>query len=63
MKKKEDNILKKLWDKIKIEQIHKFLRVVIICMIFMVLSEVIFEIPAIANFFTNLIENNEDSSI
>ena len=63
MKKKEDNILKKLWDKIKIEQIHKFLRVVIICMIFMVLSEAIFEIPAIANFFTNLIENNKDSSI
>ena len=63
MKKKEDNILKKLWDKIKIEQIHKFLRVVIICMIFMVLSEVIFEIPAIANFFTNLIENNEGNSI
>lgn len=51
MKKKEDNILKKLWDKIKIEQIHKFLRVVIICMIFMVLSEAIFEIPAVANFF------------
>ena len=63
MKKKEDNILKKLWDKLKIEQIHKFLRVVIICMIFMVLSEVIFEIPAIANFFTNLIENNEGNSI
>ena len=51
MKKKEDSILKKLWDKLKIEQIHKFLRIVIICMVFMVISEGIFEIPAVANFF------------
>lgn len=49
--KKEDNIVKKLWNKVNIEQWVKILRVVIICMTFMVISEGIFEIPSIANFF------------
>lgn len=49
--KKEDNIVKKLWNKVNIEQWVKILRVVIICMTFMVISEGIFEIPSVANFF------------
>lgn len=49
--KKQDNILKKMWNKIQIEQLQKFLRVVIICMIFMVLSEALFSIPSIKQFF------------
>lgn len=49
--KKKDSILKKLWDRVSIEQWQKFLRVVIICMVFMVISEGFFEIPVISNFF------------
>lgn len=49
--KKEDNIIKKMFNKIQLEQMHKFLRVVILCMVFMVLSEGLFEIPAIKEFF------------
>ena len=49
--KKEDNIVKKLWNKVNIEQWVKVLRVVIICMTFMVISEGIFEIPSVAIFF------------
>lgn len=49
--KREDNIIKKLWDRVTIEQWHKALRVIIICMVFMTLSEGIFEIPVIKNFF------------
>ena len=33
--KREDNIVKKLWNRITIEQWHKALRVIIICMAFM----------------------------
>lgn len=49
--KKEDNVFKKMFNKIQLEQIHKFLRVVIICMVFMVISEGLFEIPVIKEFF------------
>lgn len=49
--KKEDNIFKKMLSKIQIEQLQKFLRVIIICMIFMTLSEALFSIPAIKDFF------------
>ena len=49
--KREDNIIKKLWNRVTIEQWHKALRVVIICMVFMTLSEAIFEIPTIRDFF------------
>lgn len=49
--KREDNIIKKLWNKVTLEQWQKALRVFIICMIFMVLSEGIFEIPAVEQFF------------
>lgn len=55
--KREDNIIKKLWNKVTIEQWQKALRVIIICMAFMVISEGIFEIPAIEEFFgSGLIE-------
>ena len=49
--KREDNIIKKLWNKVTLEQWQKALRVFIICMVFMVLSEGIFEIPAVEQFF------------
>lgn len=49
--KREDNIIKKLWNKVTIEQWQKALRVVIICMLFMVISEALFEIPAVEQFF------------
>ena len=49
--KREDNIVKKLWNRITIEQWHKALRVIIICMAFMTISEAIFEIPVVKNFF------------
>lgn len=49
--KREDNIVKKLWNRITIEQWHKALRVIIICMAFMTISDAIFEIPAVKNFF------------
>lgn len=49
--KREDNIIKKLWDKVTIEQWYKTLRVVIICMVFMVLSEGLFSIPSVEEFF------------
>ena len=45
------NKLKKYIDKLTIEKVKKFLKVIIVCMIFMVISEGLFEIPAIANFF------------
>ena len=49
--KKQDNVLRKMWDRVTIEKWQKFLRLVIICMIFMVISEGIFEIPVIRDFF------------
>ena len=56
--KKQDNIVKKLYNKVKIEQWNKILKVTILCMIFMVLSEALFEIPVVANFFgEDLLEN------
>jgi len=55
--KREDNIIKKLLNKVTIEQWQKALRVIIICMAFMAISEGIFEIPAIEEFFgSGLIE-------
>lgn len=55
--KKQENIIKQLWDKVTIEKWHKTLRLVIICMIFLVISEGIFEIPKVRNFFgSGLIE-------
>ena len=45
--RKKDNAFKKMLDKLQIEQIQKFLRVVIICMLFMVIAEGLFEIPVI----------------
>ena len=49
--KKEDNIIVKLWNKVTIEKWQKVLRLIIICMVFMVVSEGIFEIPVIRDFF------------
>ena len=49
--KKQDNILRKMWDRVTIEKWQKFLRLVIICMVFMVVSEGIFEIPVVKDFF------------
>ena len=55
--RKKDNAFKKMLDKLQIEQIQKFLRVVIICMLFMVIAEGLFEIPVIRDFFgASLIE-------
>lgn len=45
------NKLKRYIDKLTIEKVKKFLKVIIVCMIFMVISEGLFEIPAVANFF------------
>ena len=56
--KKQDNIVKKLWNKVKIEQWDKILKVTILCMVFMVLSEALFEIPVVADFFgEDLVKN------
>ena len=49
--KRQENFIKKLWDKVTLEKWFKALRLVIICMIFLVISEGIFEIPAIRGFF------------
>lgn len=55
--KKQENIIKKLWDKVTLEKWFKALRLVIICMAFLVISEGIFEIPMIRDFFgSGLIE-------
>lgn len=55
--KKQKNIIKKLWDKVTIEKWYKAIRVFIICMAFMVLSEGLFEIPEVKEFFgASLIE-------
>ena len=55
--RKKDNAFKKMLDRLQIEQIQKFLRVVIICMLFMVIAEGLFEIPVIRDFFgASLIE-------
>lgn len=55
--KKQENIIKKLWDKVTLEKWYKTLRLVIICMAFLVISEGIFEIPVVRDFFgSGLIE-------
>lgn len=55
--RKDENIIKKLWNKVTIEQWHKTLRVILICVSLMVVSEIILEIPIIKNLFgANLIK-------
>ncbi len=54
------NPIQKMWNKVKLEQWQKSIKVVLVCMIFMFVSELIFTTPFIADFFGEGLVNNQN---